>query len=61
MNYKHDNKLNVDRTKDGYEREIAIKAWNAALANVMENSQYVICDDREFIYFKEKIKSLKYK
>lgn len=56
-----DNKLDVDRTKDGYEREIAIRAWNAALASVMEESQYVICDDREFVDFKRSIKGLKYK
>jgi hypothetical protein len=56
-----DNKLNVDRTKDGYERDIAILAWNAALSQVMEQSQYVISYDQEFKNFKRSIKSLKYK
>jgi hypothetical protein len=44
-----------------HEREITIKAWNAAIASVMEHSQYVICNEQEFINFKRTIKSLKYK
>lgn len=56
-----DKNLNTDQTKTDNEREIAIRAWNAAIGHCLDNAQFHYVTGREFRNYKNDMRQLKYK